>query len=202
VGVYVAAPGGGEEEVVQQVATATPDAGTSAVVVRSAATPTPPSGLPPAAEGYTWYVTPQNYLNEHGQPLYAFQHPAGWQTSCCPLHAISPSAGYAGPRLVVSVVDASFLAKSGMTHPFYWDLPRDCQDISATGTKTAGAYTWDVISFTCTTRDKQDPSTVITVTGRAAEARLLDKVVTVLAFEPEEAVGGALETALETLVLQ
>jgi len=84
VAAYVIASPGGEEEAVQQIETPTPSpassqtpsvSGTPSVPALPTISPAVPGDLPPAAEGYVWFVTP---TNDSGLPLYAVQVPLGW----------------------------------------------------------------------------------------------------------------------------
>lgn len=69
VAIYVASPGGGEEEAVQRVATPAAAASTSATPpVLPTASPLP--SLPPATSGWLTYADPQG--------LYSFLYPSGW----------------------------------------------------------------------------------------------------------------------------
>ncbi len=159
-GVYVIASPGGEEEAVQQVETASPSPASSQTPTASplletpalpTLSPTIPGGLPPAAEGFVWYVTPANGSFDYGLPLFAVQVPDGWSMPGpfygLPASFSLPGATNLGPHLTVnfesnSSIYSTFLGRIEGEHAWH------CGSLSAPLIKSAG-YLWQAYSFAC-----------------------------------------------------
>lgn len=152
-----------------------------------AATPAP---LPEPDAGYKWYVTPPN---DYGLPPYAVQLPERWSMPLGPFY-VNPvsfkpedATNPPGPALVIQVAEARFLTET--PHLFYWLLPHhgaDCQEIVRTAQQIRPAYAWDTFSYTCTTRDPDNPDAYVILTGFAAEVRVGEFVFSIAARQPPD----------------
>ncbi len=185
----VACRGVEEEEVPGRAALLTPETSpTSSLAPSPSPSPAPaPADLGPPAEGYTWYVSPPN---DFGAPLYAVQVPSDWSLPG-PFYgkfaSVPEGATYEGPALIIGWAEASFLAKSGTPHPFYWDLPHqggDCQQITEAGQEVLGEHTWNLFTFSCSTPEPGNRDRVLSFNGRAAEVRVGEFVFNILAKHP------------------
>jgi len=206
VGVYVAVPGGGEEEVVQQVATATP--ATSAVIVTPEPTSTPPAGLPPAAVGYRWADVK---LRDYGLVDYSVQVPTEWvglnqgnPEIFAP--ASHPLVGAYTPRIIVRFTPADVVILYGFQNALPQQGGINCV-ILPDGELASAVAKWSLYKFTCPegdtgfcTIDDQtkavtcvpwEPGSPVTVfDGRAAEMRIGEYVYSIVIFQPSAPADG------------
>ncbi len=211
-GVYIGVPRG-EEEVLSQPPLVSPTV-PPAFPSPTAVPPVPPD-LPPPAEGYTWFLTPQNWSTH-----FAVQIRVDWIRTVdanfvpegTPLNFPYPQI----PQLMVFVGRAEPNPPDtlpGRQHPFVWEVGSQggggcSRDVSQTAVSpsvrlAAGVYTWDIYAFTCSVVNLNFPPGV-TYDGRAAEARVGDLILSVVAFEPvgSGATAQVFEDALRSFRLQ
>lgn len=144
----------GDTEEIAPIPTATTTSPAVSATPGTTPGPSVPSDLPPAAEGYTWYLTPANGAFDYGLPLYALQLPAGWTHPGPfygnPLPFQAPGASDLGPTLTVRLTptaatagaDSLFLNRVVGQHSWV------CAALSGPVIQSA-FYAWESYSFAC-----------------------------------------------------
>ncbi len=205
IGVYLVASSGGDEEVIQQVATPTPSVPLGSPL--SSVSPTIPADLPPPAAGYVWYVTPSNDL---GLLRYAVQVPSLWQLpsglfySNPQYFAPEGTGTFGGPAITVAITPVQSVQEEAFRQVLPWQAGSTCV-VRAAGQSSGGASSWRLFSFTCPAQEsavcrptdsgavecmsEDQAAPVSSFDGRAAEVLVGSFHVSIVAYLPPSGSG-------------